>query len=84
MKFNKIEDLKPDFNKVVILVEKTKDKTIISTGYLKSIDINGCDWVTQEGGFDSFFTTRGMTKFNPQYWAEIDLSTIENDFNEAD
>ena len=82
MKFNKVEDLKPDFNKVVVLVEKTKDKTIISTGYLKSIDINGCDWVTQEGGFGSFFTTRGMTEFKPQYWAEIDLSTIKDNLDE--
>lgn len=81
MKFNKIEDLKPEFNKVVLLVEKTENKTIVSTGYLKSIDINGCEFKTQEHGFDNFFTTRGMTKFKPQYWAEIDLSTIEKEFN---
>ena len=82
MKFNKIEELKPDFNKVVILVEVKEDAKIVSTGYLKSISANGCEWITQQGDFNEFFG-RGMQTFKPQYWAEIDLSTIQEEFNEA-
>lgn len=80
MKFNKVEELKPDFNKVVLLVEKTKDKTIVSTGYLKSLSAQGCEWVTQQNDFSTIFG-RGMQTFKPQFWAEIDLTEVENIFN---
>jgi hypothetical protein len=77
MKINKVEDIKPEFNKVVLLVEHKDGKNIVNTGYLQSVDINGCQWITQEQGFNTFFTTRGLQKFNPQYWAEIDLTEVD-------
>lgn len=76
MKFNKIKEVKPEFNKMVILVEKDKDNMLIKVGYLESIDGLGCNW-----SVDNSFFGMGMSKFKPQYWAEIDLTEIEKQFN---
>jgi hypothetical protein len=77
MKINKIEEVKPEFNKVVLLVEHKEGKNTVNTGYLVSIDINGCRWVTQETSFSNVFGGIGTSNFNPQYWAEIDLTEID-------
>jgi hypothetical protein len=76
MKINKIEDVKPEFKKVVVLVEHKDGKNIVSTGYLQSIDINGCKWITQGTDFSNMFGGIGTSNFKPQYWAEIDLTEI--------
>ena len=81
MKFNKIEELKPEFNKVVILVEVKEVKYIVSTGYLQSVDTNGCKWITQDTNFSNMFGGIGTTNFKPNYWAEIDLTEIEKQFS---
>lgn len=81
MKFNKIEELKPEFNKLVLLVEHKDGKNTVSTGYLQSVNINGCKWITQETNFSNIFGGIGTTNFKPLYWAEIDLTEIEKQFN---
>jgi hypothetical protein len=77
MKINKIEEVKPEFNKMILLIEHKDGKNIVNTGYLQSVDINGCKWITQDTNFSNIFGGIGTSNFKPQYWAEIDLTEID-------
>lgn len=83
--WQKIEGTKniPNFNKQVLLLEKTDKKCYTMVGSLKSIDSKGCNWVLGMRNINIFYpfynleiseiTKQDNTKFSPTHWCEIQM-----------
>jgi hypothetical protein len=65
----------PQFDVNVLLFESKSGKVLC--GSLYSISSRGLDWVIQ--GMNDFFSKREPLKFNPDYFALIDLPLNDTD-----
>ena len=70
------KDNYPDFDEVVLLIQKKEDVTVVSSGFLKAITNNGFEWVRADfiNPFNSFFG--GFTKttsFKPTHFAKFKI-----------
>ena len=75
MNWKLVSESKPDFNKVVLLLEKTEKTNIVETGSLKSIDANGLHWNYNAGNdiWSTMFSSKPSSLFKPTHWCEITL-----------